>query len=210
MGTYSDSEERLNIFSHFLGLLLSIVAAFFLILKAFESGKVIAIVSYSLYGLSLICLYTASTFYHKEKDSVRRKHWKVVDHAAIYLLIAGTYTPFTLITLDGKVGWMLFTVTWMMALAGVILKLFFTGRYVILSTLLYLLTGWTVIFALPELLARFAEAGVRWLVAGGLLYTLGALLYLVKSLPYNHAIFHCCVLLASTCHFIAVYCYVII
>jgi hemolysin III len=207
--TYSDCEERLNILSHFAGFLLSVFASLYLVVKAVESGKLIVIVSFSLYGLSLVSLYAASTFYHKEKNLIKRKRWKVVDHAAIYLLIAGTYTPFTLITLNGKVGWILFGVTWSMALSGVILKLFFTGKYSLLSTILYVFTGWTIIFALPELLDRFSTAGMQWLVAGGILYTLGAVLYMIKSLPFNHAIFHCCVLLASSCHFISVYCYVL-
>jgi hemolysin III len=133
---------------------------------------------------------------------------RVVDHASIYVLIAGTYTPFTLITLAGPTGYTLFAVAWIMAVCGIVLKLFFTGRFTALSTAMYVLMGWLIVFAIKPLMAGLPPAGLLWMLAGGVAYTVGALLYGIKALPFNHAIFHLFVLAGSLCHFIAVYAYV--
>ncbi len=206
---YSPAEERINVFSHGVGFLLSAVALVLLVTRASFYGNVWHIVSFSIFGISLMVLYAASTLYHKAVKTDVRQRLKIFDHASIYILIAGTYTPFTLVTLHGKIGWLLFYVTWALALSGVILKLFFTGKYNLISTVMYILMGWIIIFAIKPLVAHLATEGLFWLVAGGVAYTIGAVLYSIKKIKFNHAIFHLFVLLGSFCHFISVYFYVL-
>jgi len=132
---YSALEEKTNIISHAIGLILSVIALLLMLVRASQYGNVWHIVSVSIFGVSLITLYAASTFYHSAKDPRRRARLRVIDHATIYTLIAGTYTPFTLVVLHGSVGWMVFGASWAMAITGITLKLFFTGRFNILSTI---------------------------------------------------------------------------
>jgi len=198
-----------NIVSHAVGLLLSIAGLLLMLVRAGDTGDVLRIVSAAIFGAGLIALYLASTLYHSARDPRTRSRLRVNDHATIYVLIAGTYTPITLVTLNGWVGWTLFGITWGMALTGVVLKLFFTGRYGLLSTLMYVFMGWIIIFAIKPLIANMPSAGLSWLVAGGAAYTTGAILYSIKKIHFNHAIFHLFVLLGSFCHFVAVYSYVL-
>ena len=204
---YSEKEEKLNIASHAIGLALSIVAFPFLVYKAVGLEGFWKPASLFVFGLSLILLYTASTFYHAATKPIQRRRLNIFDHAAIYVLIAGTYTPFTLITLEGKTGWIIFSLTWSFALIGIVLKLFFTGRFDKLSTLMYVLMGWQIVFAINPLIESLAPLGLFWLFLGGIFYTLGAVLYSIKKIPYNHAIFHLFVLLGSLSHFISIYFY---
>ena len=198
-----------NIISHAVGLLLSIVGLLLMLLRAGDTGDVLRIISAAIFGAGLIALYLASTLYHSARDPKARSRLRVNDHATIYILIAGTYTPIALVTLNGWIGWTLFGITWSMALTGVILKLFFTGRYGLLSTLMYVFMGWLIIFAIKPLMSNMSSAGLAWLVAGGLAYTTGAILYSIEKIHFNHAIFHLFVLLGSFCHFVAVYSYVL-
>ena len=204
---YSEKEEKLNIISHAFGLLMGIIALPFLIDKSMSFDGFWKPASIIIYGVSLLVLYTASTVYHAAKGPKLRRRLNIFDHAAIYVLIAGTYTPFTLITLEGKTGWIIFALTWFFALIGIILKLFFTGRFDKLSTIMYVLMGWQIIFAINPLLESLASEGLFWLFLGGVFYTIGAILYSIKKIPYNHAIFHVFVLLGSISHFISVYFY---
>ena len=206
---YSPLEERINILSHAAGLLLSMVAIVLLVTRASHFGNAWHIVSVAIFGASLIALYAASTTYHSATRAELRARLRVIDHATIYILIAGTYTPFTLITLNGAVGWTIFAVSWGMAIIGIILKLFFTGRFNLVSTLMYVFMGWIIIFAVKPLIANLSPEGLFWLVAGGLSYTIGAIIYSIKKVPLNHAIFHLFVLGGSICHFVAVYFYVL-
>jgi len=206
---YSPREEMTNIMSHAIGLVLSIVALLLMLIRASGSGNTLHIVSAAIFGASLIALYAASTLYHSAKDPKIRSRLRINDHATIYILIAGTYTPFTLITLNGWVGWTIFGVSWGMAIAGVVLKLFFTGKYNVLSTLMYVFMGWIIIFAVKPLINSLSSEGLFWLVAGGVAYTTGAVIYSIKKIKFNHAIFHLFVLLGSICHFISVYFYVL-
>ncbi len=206
---YSPLEESINIGSHAIGFLLSIIATILLIVYASLDGTVWHIVSFSLYGASLMIVFAASTIYHRAKQPALRKRLRVFDHAAIYVLIAGTYTPFTLVTLHGTVGWVLFGITWGMAFTGIILKLFYTGRFKILSTLMYVFMGWLIVFAIEPLMNNLAVEGLTWLVAGGVAYTVGAILYSIKRIKLNHAIFHVFVLLGAACQFMAVFFYVL-
>jgi len=206
---YSPGEEKFNITSHAIGLALSGVALVAMLTRAIQFGTLWHIVSVSIYGASLISLYTASTFYHGAKEPALRSRLRIMDHATIYVLIAGTYTPFALVTLYGPTGWTIFGLTWSMAVAGVILKLFSTGKYDRLSTVLYLFMGWVIIFAINPLMNNLSSDGLFWLFAGGVSYTLGAVLYSIEKLGFNHALFHLFVLLGSFCHFIAIYSHVL-
>ena len=206
---YSPLEESINISSHAIGFLLSLAATALLVTYASLDGTVWHIVSFSIYGASLIVLYSASTLYHYTQTPILRHRLNIFDHASIYILIAGTYTPFTLVVLNGWVGWTIFGVSWGLALTGVILKLFFTGRFDKISTIAYVLMGWLIIFAIKPLISGLSIEGLLWLFSGGLAYTIGAILYSIKGMKYNHAIFHIFVLLGSFCHFIAVFFYVL-
>ena len=206
---YSPIEEKININSHAIGFILSIVALVLLVAHASMHGDVWHIVSFSIFGTSLILLYAASTFYHSAKKPELRKRLKIIDHASIYVLVAGTYTPFTLVTLKGKIGWLIFGISWGLALTGIILKLFFTGKYNLISTSMYVFMGWVIVFAIKPLINNLPPEGFLWLLAGGISYTLGAILYSIKKIKFNHAIFHMFVLTGSFCHFISVYFYVL-
>jgi len=206
---YEPKEEKFNVISHAIGLVLSIVALVLLVVFSSLKGNAWHIVSFSIYGASLIVLYAASTFYHYVQNPKLRYKLNIFDHSAIYVLIAGTYTPFTLVVLKGWVGWTIFGVSWGLAFAGIVLKLFFTGKYDKISTFAYVLMGWVVIFAIKPLVQNLPFEGLMWLLAGGIFYTVGAVLYSIKNLKYNHAIFHIFVLLGSFAHFIAVFFYVL-
>ena len=205
---YSPLEEKINITSHAIGLILSIVAFVLLVAFANLHGNVWHIVSFSIFGASLIILYAASTFYHSAKKPELRNRLKIIDHASIYVLIAGTYTPFTLVTLNGSIGWVIFGISWGLALTGIILKLFFTGKYKLFSTIMYILISMIVVFAIKPLVNNLSLEGLLWLIAGGVFYTIGAILYSIKKIKFNHAIFHIFVLIGSFCHFISVFFYV--
>jgi hemolysin III len=206
---YSPAEEKTNIISHALGFILSIVALLLLLRHATLQGDVWHLVTFSIFGASLIFLYAASTLYHSAKKPALRRRLRIIDHASIYVLIAGTYTPFALVTLKGPVGWAIFGVSWGLALSGMILKLFFTGKYHLASTLMYVFMGWIIIFAIKPLINNLSFEGLFWLFAGGAAYTTGAILYSIKKIKFNHAIFHMFVLLGSFSHFVAVYFYVL-
>ncbi|HAA13957.1 MAG TPA: hemolysin D [Cytophagales bacterium] len=208
MADYTPEEERWNILTHGVGAGLSILALGLLIYRGTTLGDTPTIVGFVVFGMSLIILYTASTLYHSATDPQRRRRLKVFDHVAIYVLIAGTYTPFSLVTLAGSLGTTVLWVVWGCALGGTVLKLFFTGRFRGLSTILYVGMGWIIIFAGRSLGKALAPEGLNWLIAGGVAYTIGALFYSWRKLPFNHAIFHGWVLLGSACHVVAVYGYV--
>ena len=206
---YESTEEKINVITHAIGLLLSIAALVLLIVHASYHGSARHIVSFTIFGASLIVLYSASTLYHySQKPNIRHK-LNILDHASIYVLIAGTYTPFTLITLKGALGWAIFGITWGIALVGIFLKLFYTGKYDKISTIAYVVMGWIIIFAVKPLMENLPINGLYWLLTGGISYTIGAVLYSIKKIKYNHAIFHLFVLLGSFSHFMAVYFYVL-
>ena len=205
---YSLTEEKLNIWSHAFGIFLSIIALVLLIFKAVQQDNIWMMISFPIFGLSLILLYLASTLYHASKEPQKRFKLKVFDHAAIYILIAGSYTPFTLVSLNGETGWLIFSMVWVMAFTGIILKLFFTGRFKVISTAMYVLMGWLIVFYFQYLTASLHEKGVFYLILGGVLYTIGAILYSIKKIKFNHAIFHFFVLAGSFCHFLSIYLYV--
>ncbi len=205
---YSDAEEKLNIWSHGLGVFLSVIALGLLMWKASQYHDIYTYISFFIFGASMISLYTASTTYHSATNPKKRFQLKVYDHISIFIFIAGTYTPYALVTMHGKEGWIIFAVVWGIALFGSLLKIFFTGRFKLLSTLLYVGMGWIVVFSFNTLSEKLGSDGVFWLIAGGAAYTIGAIFYSIGRLKFNHAIFHIFVLIGSLCHFLSIYLYV--
>jgi hemolysin III len=205
---YSPAEERINIVSHAVGFVLGVIALLFLVLRAINRGGVLYTASFTVFGLSLLVLYAASTLYHSAKEPERRARLKIFDHSSIYVLIAGTYTPFTMVTLHGTVGWIMFGIVWGSALTGIILKQFFIGKYSIFSTTMYVLLGCVILFAIKPLYQNLSFEGFLWLLGGGVAYIIGAVLYSIKKIKFNHAIFHILVLVGSFCHFVSIYFYV--
>ncbi len=205
---YPLAEEQINVLSHGLGLLLSGVALFLLVKQAVSIGTIWHTVSFTIYGVSLVLLYAASTIYHSSQRPLLRSRLNVFDHSAIYVLIAGTYTPLTLVTLHGTMGWVLFGIAWGAALTGIVLKLFFMGKFKLLSTLMYVAMGWIIVIAVKPLMQNLPVEGLWWLLAGGVSYTVGAVLYSLKRMKFNHAVFHVFVLIGSFCHFMTIYFYV--
>lgn len=206
---YGRSEEIANVVTHSIGTALSIAGLVILFCLTLSSPDRYCIASCLVFGLTLVLLYAGSAVYH----SLRHPRWRAVaqtlDHAMIYLLIAGTYTPFTLVTLQGKLGWSLFAVVWALALIGVIREFLWKGRPKWLSMVMYLSMGWLAVVAVKPLLERLPAGGVWLLVSGGLAYTVGTIFYGMKKIPYTHAVWHLFVLGGSTCHFLAVALYVV-
>jgi hemolysin III len=206
---YSLKEEIANAISHGIGALLSIAALVLLIIYSVKYGDVWHIVSFSIFGSTLVLLYTFSTLLHSFQRGLVKNIFEILDHAVIYLLIAGTYTPFLLVTIRGALGWTIFGIVWGFAIVGIVLKIFFVKRFIFLSTLCYLLMGWLIIIAIKPLYLNLAFNGIAWLVVGGLLYTVGTIFYVWRRVPYHHAIWHTFVLAGSAAHFIAVLFYVL-
>ena len=191
--------------SHGLGAGLAIAGLAVLMAAAAMRGEGAGqIVPLAIYGAAMILMFTMSTLYHSFPWPRVKRVFRVLDHEMIFLMIAGSYTPFVLITLRGPLGWTLFGIVWGLAAAGLVFQGFCTGRYKKATTALYVLMGWIIVFALKPLLAEMPAAGIRWLVAGGLCYTLGAVVYLFKRVKYHHAAWHLLVLAGSACHYFAI------
>lgn len=201
-------EEQLNAISHGFGALLGIAGLVLLIIYNNDKTEW-SLFSVIVYGISIITLFTASTLYHAMKGEKRKHYFRIIDHISIYILIAGTYTPVLLITLEQSLGWTLFWTVWGIAAFGVILKLFFTGRFEIFSTSLYLIMGWLIIFDFSNLSDTIGDHGILWLFAGGMFYTVGIIFYAFQRIPYNHVIWHLFVLAGAISHFFMIFYYVI-
>ncbi len=200
--------ERFNSITHLIGTVLAIAGTAVLIPMAVRHGGPRAIAALSIYGAMMIAMYLSSTLYHSVRGPAK-KVFHVFDHCAIYLLIAGTYTPFTLLALRGAWGWSLFGIVWALAIAGIVKDVLFHKRFPILSVILYVLMGWLVIVAFGPLQRSVAAAGIAWLAAGGVVYTAGIAFYGVsKRMAYGHGMWHVCVLVGSVCHYVAVLRYV--
>ncbi|RDZ29447.1 PAQR family membrane homeostasis protein TrhA [Lysobacter silvisoli] len=197
-------EEIANALTHGLGATAALAGGAVLITLAALFGDGWQLAGAIVFGLCLLLLYVASTLYHAIQHPVAKARLKVFDHCAIYLLIAGTYTPFTLIGLRGPWGWGLFAAIWALAFAGIVFKLFYTGRFKLLSTAIYIAMGWLVLVAIKPLIGALDAWTLSWLLAGGACYTLGTVFYHRPSLPYSHAIWHMFVLGGSICHYISV------
>jgi hemolysin III len=206
---YTMGEEIANSVTHGIGVAFSIVALTLLIGDAVLHGDGWALGSGIVFGVSLILLYTGSTLYHAIPLPRARRVFKVLDHSAIYLLIAGSYTPFTLVTMRASGGWWMFAVVWVLAAVGIGAEAFWTYRPRWVSAVVYLFMGWLAVFMIVPMRASLAPGGLWLLVAGGLCYTLGTVFYVYKRVPYFHMVWHLWVLAGSVCHFLAVLLYVV-
>jgi hemolysin III len=202
--TYTRGEEIANWVTHGIGLIASIAGLTLLIVFASLRGDAWHVVSFTVFGLALLILYTASTLYHAERRARAKTFFRKLDHAAIFLLIAGTYTPFLLTNLRGPWGWSLFGVIWGLCGAGAVFQLIFGERYRLISTLAYVFLGWLIVVALRPMLTHVPHGGLWLLLAGGLCYTVGVVFYLWHRLRYHHAVWHTFVLGGSACHYLAV------
>jgi hemolysin III len=196
--------ELANTVTHGLGVVASIVALTLLVIVAAAGGDAWEVVGAAVFGTTLILLYLSSTLYHAVENPAVKGRLKVLDHSAIYLLIAGTYTPFMIGVLRGGWGWSMFGVIWGLAVAGVVFKLFLTGKFPLLSTLIYILMGWLVLVAAVPMFTLMNPQTLGWLIAGGVTYTAGTVFYHNQRIPQAHAIWHLFVLGGSVCHAIAV------
>jgi hemolysin III len=200
--------ERLNSITHLIGTVAAISGAAILIVLAARSGDALKIVSFSIYGASLVFLYLSSTLYHSFSGPAKKLFQKF-DHGAIYVLIAGTYTPYTLVTMRGSLGWFYFGLIWSLAVVGIAIDLLHKGGRRILPVVLYVAMGWIAVTAIRPLVAALSHAGFFWLLAGGVSYTSGVIFYaLDRKMPYSHEIWHLFVLGGSACHFVSVLLYV--
>jgi len=201
---YTVQEEIANSVTHGVGTGMAVAGLATLLVLAVIFGDTRRVVSFSIYGGSLILLYLASTLYHSIQHAKAKKILRVFDHASIYVLIAGTYTPFLIISIRGTLGWTLLAVVWALAIIGVAWKIFFIGRFEVIATAAYVLMGWMCLIAFREMIAKVPPAGLVMLMVGGLVYTAGVIFYAWEKLPYNHAIWHLFVLGGSICHYIAI------
>lgn len=204
---FSTKEEIANSILHGIGAALSIAFLVLLIIKAATIGSAWHIVSYTIFGTTLVILYIMSTIYHSLPKGTAKNVFERFDHISIYLLIAGTYTPFCFTVLKGPLGWTIFGIQWGIAVLGIIFKSIWIKKYVTFSTFLYVLMGWVIIFAIKPIILSISPYGLWFLVAGGISYTIGTVFYLFRLFKYHHAVWHIFVLLGSIFHFLTVYLY---
>ncbi|MBA6396322.1 MAG: hemolysin III [Colwellia sp.] len=205
--SYSKNEEIANTLTHALGAILSVMACYMLLTAAFADNSLVKIVSYAVYGASLVLLFTASTFYHAFQDPNKKKLFKLLDHCAIYLLIAGTYTPLMMVALNDQLGTIMLTVIWSMAILGVFFKMKFGHRYKKTSLITYLGMGLISITIIEQLNEKLSNQALTLLALGGIIYCLGVIFYVQKRIHFNHAIWHLFVLGGAACHFFMIYLY---
>jgi hemolysin III len=201
---FSKEEEISNSITHGIGVILSIAALVILIVFASLYGNVWHVVSFTLFGATMLLLYTSSTLLHALKPGKAKDFFEIMDHSSIYFFIAGSYTPFLLVAVQNATGWTLFGIVWGLAIAGTIFKAFFVKKFLFTSTLLYVVMGWLIVFVWDDLVAAIHPTSLILLIIGGLLYTIGAIFYIWKLFKHHHAVWHIFVLSASVCHFFAV------
>ncbi|WP_276913729.1 PAQR family membrane homeostasis protein TrhA [Aneurinibacillus aneurinilyticus] len=206
---FTKKEEVANAIIHGIGAVLSVIALITLIIAANESGTAWHVTSFTIYGVTMLLLYVSSTLVHSFPQGRVKDIFEICDHASIYLFIAGTYTPFLFLVVKGALGWTLFGIVWGMALVGVIFKLFFTKKFLYLSTVLYIIMGWLIVFAWKPLVMSLAPGGLVLLVIGGVLYTVGAVFYVWRMFPFHHAVWHVFVLAGTVVHFFGVFYYLL-
>lgn len=202
-------EEVVNVVTHGIGAILSLGALSLMVTLAIAEGTALTVASAAAFGITLFLLYLASTLYHSARRDRTRLILKICDHCAIFLLIAGTYTPFTLLVLEGPWSWAMSIAVWAGAAAGVLFKIFWIDCHKAVSILLYVILGWIGVIAIGPLIARLDPGGVVWLALGGIAYTTGIAFYVWERLPFNHAVWHVFVVAGSACHFLAVFYYVL-
>ena len=201
---FSKEEEISNSITHGIGVILSIAALVVLIVFASLYGNVWHVVSFTLFGATMLLLYTSSTLLHALKPGRAKDFFEIMDHSSIYFFIAGSYTPFLLVAVQSATGWTLFGIVWGLAIAGTIFKAFFVKKFLFTSTFLYVVMGWLIVFVWNDLVADIHPTSLILLIIGGLLYTVGAIFYIWKLFKHHHAVWHIFVLSATVCHFFAV------
>ena len=206
---YSVLEEVLNASTHGVGVLLGIVGLILLMMKAMRMDDTTIMVGAVIYGSSIILLFAASTLYHAIPHVATKRVLRIIDHSAIYLLIAGSYTPYTLFVIGDRLGAIIMAVVWSLAVAGIIFKIFFVGRFQMVSLITYLGMGWLGLLAAFQIANNLPPTGIALLVGGGLAYSLGTIFFKVKAIPFNHAIWHLFVLAGCILHFLSVYYFVL-
>ncbi|MDG5786330.1 hemolysin III family protein [Evansella sp. AB-P1] len=207
--TFSKGEEIANSITHGLGFLLSVAGLVLLIFFSSIHGTPWHIVSFTLFGTTMVLLYTASTFVHALPQGRGKDLFEILDHSSIYFFIAGTYTPFLFIIVQGTLGWTLFGIVWGLAIGGTVFKCFFVKKFLVTSTLLYVVMGWLIVFAWTPLKENLHPNGINLLIIGGLLYTFGAVFYVWRGFKFHHAVWHLFVLGGTTSHFFAVLLYLL-
>lgn len=206
---YSVLEEIFNASTHGVGVVLGAIGLALLIVKTLQTQSSVILASVIVYGVSIILLFAASTFYHAIPHDGAKRVLRVVDHCAIYLLIAGTYTPYTLLVIGDRLGAAIMAIVWSLAVAGIIFKIFFIGRFQMLSLLTYLGMGWLGLLAAFEIAHNLPLTGIALLLGGGIAYSLGTIFFKVKAIPFNHAIWHLFVLAGCILHFLSIYYFVL-
>ncbi|WP_106497782.1 PAQR family membrane homeostasis protein TrhA [Lentibacillus sp. Marseille-P4043] len=207
--TYTKQEEVAHAVTHGIGVLLSIAGLVLLIVNASLNGNPWQIVSVTIFGVTMLFMYATSTIVHSLPDGKWKDIFQIFDHSSIYLFIAGTYTPLLLVHLRSDLGWILFGTVWGIAIFGIIFKIFFVKKFLVLSTLFYILMGWLIVLVWGPLTAIMDENGILLLIAGGLFYTVGAIFYVWRSFPFHHAVWHLFVIAGSAFHFFSIFYYVI-
>lgn len=202
-------EEIANAITHGIGALLSVAGLVLLIIFSTLYGSVWHIVSFTIFGVTMVFLYTSSTLLHSLPVGKAKNVFEILDHSSIYFFIAGTYTPFLLIVIRGTLGWTLFWIVWAIAIGGTIFKVFFVKRFVLVSTILYVLMGWLIVLAWPTLVFQLSRAGIVMLALGGLLYTFGAIFYVWRFFKFHHMVWHILVLAGTILHYFVIILYVL-
>ncbi|MDZ5473132.1 hemolysin III family protein [Bacillus sp. 31A1R] len=206
--TFSIREEIANSITHGIGFLLSIPALVLLIVFSSATGDPWRVVSFTIFGVTMLLLYLFSTLLHSIQHKKAKDFFEIMDHSAIYLLIAGTYTPFVLVSIRGALGWTLFGVVWGLAVIGVLFKVFYVKKFIVLSTVLYVIMGWLIVIGIKPLYMVIGNGGFALLLAGGILYTIGSFFYVFQKVPYFHAIWHVFVLAGSSFMYLCIILYV--
>lgn len=205
---YTTGEEIANAITHGIGTLLAVGGAVLLIVFSSMSGDIYKIISYTIFGITLVLLYFGSTLYHSIPNKKAKRVFRIIDHSSIYLLIAGTYTPYVLVCLrDNKKAMAIFIMIWVLTILGIVFKSMFINKFEKLSTFIYIFMGWAVIFVVKDLWVSVPHMAILWLAIGGLFYTLGCIFFVWDRLPYNHAIWHLFVIGGSVSHFFSVLLY---
>ncbi|MDV2582300.1 PAQR family membrane homeostasis protein TrhA [Alkalibacillus haloalkaliphilus] len=207
---YSRKEEAANAITHGLGALLSIAGLVVLIVFASLNGSPLQVVSVSIYGTTMLMMYLSSTILHSLKPGKAKDIFLFIDHSSIYLFIAGTYTPILLVLLRGPIGWTVLGVVWGVAILGIVFKIFFVHRFMVVSTLLYIVLGWFIVFVWRPLSAEMELTGLIYLIIGGILYSVGSIFYMWRGFPYHHAVWHVFVIGGSAFHFFAILFYIVL
>lgn len=207
--TFTKGEEIANAIIHGIGMLLSVAALALLIVYSSLEGSVWHIVGFTIFGATMLLLYTSSTFVHALPPGKAKDVFEIMDHSSIYIFIAGTYTPFLFVVVPGAYGWTIFGIIWAIAAGGTVFKSFFVKKYLFASTFVYLLMGWMIVFIWKDVFEKVATEGIILLAAGGLAYTLGTIFYMWRGFKYHHAIWHLFVLAGSVLHFFCVFLYLL-